>query len=112
MNLEVDLGMLSDESEAFMVNNLAEFFGRISNSHALELELAITQLLIMTNIVIPDFNIKNHIVEARQAVERKCFAIDWIQVILLYGGFKFAIRLVRSKLFLFEFKLEVRIALA
>lgn len=111
-NLEIDFGMLSDQSKTFVVDNLAKLLRGIRDSHLGKLEFAITELFIMANVIITNFDEQHHLVKTRQSVKGKCFAIDWVQIILLDGRFELAIGLVGSKLFLFHFKLKVRIALA
>lgn len=55
--------MFAKEAQTLAVDNFVHFFGLGGQIHAFQLDLAVTNIIIDTNIVVLDLDPKNHVVQ-------------------------------------------------
>jgi len=93
---------LSIGAKKVAVDGFCESLGRPSDTLVLELDLALSTIIILgANIAIKALQCKNHVVEGWD-VELEVFVPNGIQVALLDGGFLVSIVVVAKDVVLFE----------
>lgn len=102
-----DVGILT---ENLVVDLLFDRRGLARESHVLELNLALSKLVIASNIIIHNLAGKLHVVESFN-VPDKGLTVDGIGLILLLGRLLVTHILVKDGIILFKFKLHIGVAL-
>lgn len=82
--LEVDAGMLTEQSQSFAVDNFVHFLGFGRQIHALQLDFAVADVIVYTDIVVFNLHPKNHVVQVvRDIAELEGFFVDRVALVLL-----------------------------